>query len=146
VGDSIMLSASARYYDTLSMCGVTDAKVGRQLSEGIPVVASHAPYPSTVIVHLGTNGTVTSSQLDSLLRYVSGVPRVVLVTVQLNGARSWEAADNAAIKAAAGRWANVRIADWNAVSEGHGSWFGADSIHLTSSGAQAYASTIAAAL
>lgn len=146
VGDSIMLSASSQYYGTLTMCGTTDAKVGRQLSEGISVVASHAPYPDTVIIGLGTNGTVTTSQVDQILQLVSNVPRVVLVTVQLNGTRSWQDSVNAELWAASERWANVTIADWYGASQGHSGYFSSDSIHITSSGAQAYAATIAAAL
>lgn len=144
VGDSIMLGASSQYYGTLTMCGTVDAKVGRQMSEGVPVVASHAPYPSTVIVHLGTNGSIAG--LDTILGYLQGVPRVVLVTVQLNGTRSWESADNAAIRAAAASRSNVVLADWYAASSGHSNYFISDHIHLTATGAQAYAATIAAAL
>jgi len=144
VGDSIMLGASSQYYGTLTMCGTVDAKVGRQMSEGVSVVASHAPYPSTVIVHLGTNGSVAG--LDTILNYLGGVPRVVLVTVQLNGTRSWEGPDNSAIRAAAASRGNVILADWYAASSGHPEYFISDRIHLTSTGAQAYAATIAAAL
>jgi hypothetical protein len=144
VGDSIMLGASSQYYGTLTMCGTVDAKVGRQMSEGVSVVASHAPYPNTVIVHLGTNGSVAG--LDTILGYLQGVPRVVLVTVQLNGTRSWESADNAAIRAAAASRSNVVLADWYAASSGHSNYFISDHIHLTATGAQAYAATIAAAL
>lgn len=146
VGDSIMLSASSQHYGTLSMCGTVDAKVGRQLSAGISVVASHAPYPNTVVIALGTNGTVTAGQVDEILRLVSNVPKVVLVTVQLNGTRSWQDSVNAELRAAAGRWANVSIADWYGASQGHPEYFSSDQIHITSSGAQAFASTIASAL
>lgn len=146
VGDSIMLGASSQYFGTLSMCGEVDAKVGRQLSEGISVVASHAPYPATVVIGLGTNGPVTAGEVDSILQLVSNVPKVVLVTVQLNGTRSWQDSVNAELRAAAGRWANVSIADWYGASQGHPEYFRDDRIHITSSGAQAYAASIAAAL
>jgi len=146
VGDSIMLGASSQYYGTLSMCGTVDAKVGRQMSAGASTVAAHAPYPSTVVVHLGTNGTVSAGEVDAVLGLLSGVPRVVLVTVQLNGTRSWEGSVNAELQAAAGRWGNVRIADWYGASSGQPGYFSGDRIHISSSGAQAYAATIAAAL
>ena len=72
--------------------------------------------------------------------------RVVVVTVQLNGTRAWESSVNGELWAAAGRWANVRIADWYGASSGHPGYFSGDSIHLSSSGAQAYAGVVAAAL
>jgi lysophospholipase L1-like esterase len=77
---------------------------------------------------------------------VSTVPRVVLVTVQLNGTRSWEGSVNTELRAASGRWGNVRIADWYGASSGHPEYFSGDRIHISSSGAQAYAAAIAAAL
>lgn len=146
VGDSIMLGASPQYHDVLSMCGTVDAKVGRQMSAGAGVVASHAPFPSTVVVHLGTNGTTNAGEIDAVLGQLTGVGRVVLVTVQLNGTRSWEASVNAELHRAAQRWGNVRIADWYAASAGHGDYFSDDRIHISSAGARAYAATIAAAL
>ena len=146
VGDSIMLGASSQYYGTLTMCGTVDAKVGRQMSAGASTVAAHAPYPSTVIVGLGTNGYTNAGEIDAVLSLLSGVPRVVVVTVQLNGTRAWESSVNGELWAAAGRWANVRIADWYGASSGHPGYFSGDSIHLSSSGAQAYAGVVATAL
>jgi hypothetical protein len=146
VGDSIMLGASPQYYDVLSMCGTVDAVVGRQMAAGAGVVGAHAPFPSTVVVHLGTNGYTNAGEIDAVLSQLAGVPRVVLVTVQLNGSRAWEGSVNGELHAAAGRWGNVRIADWFGASAGHPEYFSGDRIHITSSGAQAYAATIAAAL
>lgn len=146
VGDSIMLGASSQYYGTLSMCGTVDAQVGRQMAAGAATVAAHAPFPPTVVVHLGTNGTVSAGEVDAVLGQLTGVSRVVLVTVQLNGTRSWEGPVNAELRAAAGRWGNVVIADWYGASSGHPDYFSGDRIHITSAGAQAYAGTIAAAL
>jgi len=146
VGDSIMLGASSQYYGTLSMCGTVDAVVGRQVAAGAGVVGAHAPFPSTVVVHLGTNGYTNAGEIDAVLSQLAGVPRVVLVTVQLNGTRAWEGPVNGELHAAAGRWGNVRIADWHAASSGHPEYFSGDDIHITAAGAQAYAATIAAAL
>ncbi|HEY8545036.1 MAG TPA: hypothetical protein VIL36_08310 [Acidimicrobiales bacterium] len=146
VGDSIMLGASPQYHDVLSMCGTVDAVVGRQMSAGAGVVAGHRPFPSTVVVHLGTNGFTNAGEVDAVLSQLAEVPRVVLVTVQLNGTRAWEGPVNAELHAAAQRWGNVRIADWYAASSGHPEHFSGDRIHITAAGAQAYAATIAAAL
>jgi hypothetical protein len=77
---------------------------------------------------------------------LAGVPRVVLVTVQLSGARSWEAQANGEIRATAGRYANVAVADWKAASDGHPDFTRSDGIHMSPAGAGSYAATIAAAL
>jgi lysophospholipase L1-like esterase len=145
LGDSVMLGASSAYFGTLTMCGEVDAEVGRQASAGAGVLQAHGAFPDTVVVHLGTNGTTNAGELDAMLQVVAAVPRVVLVNVQLNGTRPWEASVNAEIAAAVGRWPNVRLADWYAASAGHPDWF-RDGLHLTAPGAEAYAATIAAAL
>ena len=113
---------------------------------GARAVRAHAPYPGAVVVHLGSNGTVDRADLDALLGELRDVPEVVLVTVQLRGGRSWEGQANGEITAARSRWPNVRVADWKAASDPHPEYTGEDGIHLSSSGAQAYAATIAAAL
>ena len=146
IGDSVMLGASPSYMGTLTMCGTVDATVSRQMSEGPAVVRSHAPYPGTVIIHLGTNGTVNAADVDAMMQALEGVPTVVLTTVQLNGGRSWQGQANGEIRAAAGRWPNARIADWEAASAGHPEYFSGDGIHLSAAGAQAYANTLASAL
>jgi len=146
VGDSVMQAASPRYYDVLSMCGTVDAAVSRQWGGAAGVIRSHSPYPDEVVIHMGTNGFTSPADVDSVLQPLADVPGVVLVTVQLNGTRRWEASENAEIAAAAGRWPNVRIADWKAVSDGHPEYFRSDRIHPTRPGALAYAGVIAGAL
>jgi hypothetical protein len=143
VGDSVMLAASE--YGALTMCATIDAIVSRQASEGPAAVAAHAPYPSAVILHLGTNGTVSHADIDAMMGALRGVPAVVLVTVQLNGLRPWEDQANQEIAAAADRWPNVRLADWKAASSGHPEYFREDGFHPTLAGAQAYATTITSA-
>jgi lysophospholipase L1-like esterase len=145
IGDSVMLGASPQYYDTLTMCGTVDATVSRAWSSAASALQGR-PLPDRVVVHLGTNGYTDAGEIDAVLSQLAGVPRVVLVTVQLNGSRAWEGSVNGELHAAAGRWGNVRIADWFGASAGHPEYFSGDRIHITSSGAQAYAATIAAAL
>jgi lysophospholipase L1-like esterase len=146
IGDSVMQAASPKYYNLLGMCAVVDATVSRSWGAGSSAVRNHAPYPDRVVIHLGTNGFTNAGEIDATLRALADVPRVVLVTVQLNGTRRWEAPVNAEIRAAATRWSNVRIADWQAVSAGHPEFFRSDRIHPTHPGATAYANVIAAAL
>ena len=138
-----MLAAST--YGVLSACGAVDATVSRQASEGVAAVQAHAPYPGAVVIHLGTNGTVNPGDLDAMLGALQSVPTVVLVTVQLNGLRSWEDQANGAVVAAADRWPNARLADWKAASNGHPEYFREDGYHPSLEGAQAYATVIMSA-
>jgi len=145
IGDSVMQAAAPQYYDTLSMCGTVDATVSRAWSSAATTVQGRR-LPDRVVVHLGTNGYTDAKELDAVLSRLAAVPRVVLVNVQLNGSRRWEAPVNAAIGAAVQRWPNVRLADWQAASDGHREYFRSDNIHPSQAGAQVYADVIAAQL
>jgi hypothetical protein len=123
------------------------AAVSRQWYQGVQVVstlaASHE-LPPTLIFALGTNGTVTASQVDQLVAAATGVRHIVLVTVRVP--RSWEAPDNAVIVSSPGRHPGlITIADWYSASAGHPSWFASDGVHLNPLGAQAFASVLLAA-
>lgn len=145
IGDSVMLGASPQYLNVLGMCGSVDAEQSRQFSSARAAVAAHAPYPAAVVIHLGNNGTVDRGDVDAVLTELARVPRVVLVTVQLRGTRSWEGQANGEIRAAADRFPNVAVADWKAASDGHPEYTRDDGIHLAPAGGGPYAATIAAA-
>jgi hypothetical protein len=146
IGDSVMLGASPQYLNTLSMCGTVDAELSRQFSGAPAAVAAHAPYPAAVVVHLGNNGTVDRDDVDAVMAHLAGVSRVVFVTVQLSGTRPWEGQANGEIRAIAGRYPNVVVADWKAASDGHPDYTRGDGIHMSPAGAGVYAATIAAVL
>ncbi len=146
IGDSVMLGASPQYLNTLSMCGTVDAEQSRQFSGAPAAVAAHAPYPEAVVVHLGNNGTVDRGDVDRVMSQLGGVRRVVFVTIQLRGTRSWEGQANGEIRAAADRYPNVAIADWKAASDGRPDYTRSDGIHMSPAGGPVYAATIAAAL
>jgi hypothetical protein len=146
IGDSVMLGASPQYLNTLSMCGTVDAELSRQFSGAPAAVAAHAPYPAAVVVHLGNNGTVDRDDVDAVMAHLADVSRVVFVTVQLSGTRPWEGQANGEIRAIAGRYPNVVVADWKAASDGHADYTRGDGIHMSPAGAGVYAATIAAVL
>jgi hypothetical protein len=140
VGDSVMLGASnalSRQFPGI----VIDAKVGRQFSEGVEIVkalAARGSIPGTVIVHLGTNGTVSAARCDELMRLLAG-QRVVLVNLHVP--RPWEAQNNDVLAACAARH-GATIVDWHTNAVG----LAPDGYHLGGSGPAAYATLVAAAL
>ena len=147
LGDSVMIAAGPALFDVLSMCGVVDAVESRQVRNAGPAasVAASSGAPA-VVVHLGTNGPVTAAQVDGVLAPLSGVPRVVLVTIQTSGTRAHQGPVNAELRAAASRWRNVRVADFEAATSGQPALFASDGIHLGRAGAQVYAQVIAGAM
>jgi hypothetical protein len=145
-----MLGAGPPYQNTLSMCATVDAVENRQMSAGDDVALAYGgALPMVVVVGLGNNGWTDAAEIDAVVAALPGVPRIVLVTVQLSGGRDWQEPVNAEIRAAAGRHpGRVVIADWEAASAGHPEWFARDGIHIAGNpaGALAYAVVVAAAL
>jgi lysophospholipase L1-like esterase len=143
IGDSVMIDIQPAL--SRDIAGVTvNGKVSRQFATGVQIIASlraAGRLPPTVIVELGTNGTVTAPRFDAMMAAAQGAERVVFCTVHVP--RSWEAGDNAVIRAGVARYSNTRLADWAALSQGHPEWFAPDGYHLTVTGARALAALIA---
>lgn len=145
IGDSILLDVEP--YLTADLPGVSvDGEVSRQFDAGIATVRADRAAGSlgnVLVVELGTNGTVTASDVDAMMQAAAGVRRVLFVNVDVP--RPWTAPDNAVLADGVARYPGIaRLADWNALAEGHPGWFTADQVHLTPPGAQALAALIAA--
>jgi hypothetical protein len=136
VGDSIMLSSS----DELAPYGVgVDAEVGRQFSEGLPVVrrlVRREELPRNLIVHLGTNGYVQPEDCDKLVALAPG-RRIFLTSIRVP--RDWQDPNNDVLNACAARYDRVFMLRWAAESRNHPEWFASDGYHLNATGQQAYA-------
>jgi Fe-Mn family superoxide dismutase len=121
VGDSVMLGARSQ----LQRRGIAvDATVSRQLASGTALLRSlkaSGNLPSRVVVHLGTNGPVSASEVRSLLSVLRDRARVVVLTLKVP--RSWESGNNAVIKSVARRFRNVTVVDWHWWGSRHGGWF-----------------------
>jgi hypothetical protein len=144
VGDSVMLGARS----ALERRGIAvDATVSRQLANGtslLRTLKASGSLPAKVVVHLGTNGPVTASQVESLLSVLRDRARVVLLTLKVP--RSWESGNNAVLKSVAGRFRNVTVVDWHWWGARHAGWFWGDGYHLRPGGATAYSRLVAKAL
>lgn len=145
VGDSIMLGAAAALDEALP--GVTiDAAVSRQIGATVDLLRARQASGSlgeVVIVHLGNNGYASPERVAELLDILAGVPRVVLVNTAVP--RSWAGPNNATLSAAAPRYPNVVLVDWQTASAGNYGLFWDDGVHLRPEGASYFASLIAAA-
>jgi hypothetical protein len=145
VGDSVMLGAAGEIRRVVGNVEV-DAQVSRQVSAGLSLLTAYrnsGRLGGMVVVQLGNNGTFTAAQFDAIMN-VAGGRRVVFMTVKVP--RAWEAPNNAVIRAGVSRHPNAVLADWKGASASHPEYFGSDGIHLTRSGAQAYARMIADAV
>jgi hypothetical protein len=144
IGDSVMEGAQQAV--EAAVPGVTvDAAVSRQFHDAIGILThddSVGTPPVTVVVALGTNGHVTSQEIDSFMR-AAGELEVYFVTVRVP--RLWESEVNVTLHAAPTRWPNAHVIDWHDYANGHDGWFVNDGFHLTAAGQQAYAAFIARA-
>ncbi len=144
VGDSVMLGASPRLLPALGRGAVIDAHVSRQFDAGARIVRMRvaALRPRTVVIHLGNNGFVPFAGLESLLKSLRSIPRVVLVNVRVP--LRWQDSVNGALAYSARRYANVVLVDWHDASGGSGLL--ADGTHTTPTGARLYARMISRAV
>ncbi|UGS36886.1 SGNH/GDSL hydrolase family protein [Capillimicrobium parvum] len=136
IGDSVLLGAVPQ----VARAGYeVDAKGCRRIDQGLAILRQRRnSLPGFVVLALGTNASVTTSDIRRALTIV-GPDRVLgLVTPRETGGGS--GADAAAVRAAGRRWpSRVRVVDWVAYSAGHSSWFAGDGIHLGAGGASGMA-------
>ena len=147
IGDSVMLGAAnalqARLGDPLWL----DAKQNRQFSDGVDTLSAlrdSGQLGTTVVVQLGTNGTVDPGAFDDMMQTLAGARRVVIVTAKVP--RPWEDQVNSTLTDGAKRYKNAVLLDWHTIGGAHPEYFYDDAIHLRPEGATAYAELIATAI
>ncbi|MCS7083596.1 MAG: acyltransferase [Aquificaceae bacterium] len=140
IGDSVMLGASdyirKRYPNV-----ILDAKVGRQARELPELLKSHRENLlncKNLILHLGTNGVVKSSQLKTALAEVPPDVKIYIITV--NAPVSWKKQVNKTLESISAEQ-KYELLRWDEFK--NPSFFAKDRIHLTSSGIRAYTELIA---
>jgi lysophospholipase L1-like esterase len=147
MGDSVFLGTTAAIPRALPEWLVTyDAVGSRRLAQAIDVLAARrGEIGEAVVVQLGNNfiegerGTY-ATQIDEAMAVLADVPRVVWVTV--SEVSPTRVAINEAIRDAATRWPNLRVADWAPIIATFPglTW---DGLHLTPDGRREMATLIA---
>ncbi|WP_273846145.1 hypothetical protein [Rubrobacter calidifluminis] len=146
VGESVMLDAVPYLERDIPDLVAVDARVGLQVEPAIGILErlrSRGLTGGVVVVHLGTNGTITPREFDTIMRVLDGARGVVFVDDA--APRPWIPPNNAVISAGVRRYpARAVLVDWHAASAGHPEYFAPDGVHLTPLGARLYASLVAA--
>jgi hypothetical protein len=138
IGDSTMLFA----LPSLASEGFeVNAHGCRQFSEALTLMRglSHLHLlPHLVVIALGADGSVTASDIRQTIEILGRGRVLFLVTPRELGGGS---GSDARVVRDEGRWRRpqVHVLDWVSYSQGHGSWFQPDGLHLTFSGAAAFA-------
>lgn len=143
VGASVMLAAEPALEHQLG--AKVDAAVGRQPTTIIDRLAAYRAadaLPAEVVVQIGDNGPVWSSDLTRLRQVLRGVRRVVLVNTRES--TSWEGEVNNALVGAVRTWPQATVADWHSASSDPSLLY--DGAHPDPAGQAVYARILAAAL
>jgi hypothetical protein len=146
VGDSVLLGARDALRRLIPRTTL-DATISRQPYQLIDRVKERervGRLASVLVIHTGTNGIPDVADLHDLLRSLSDLKRIVLVTVR--SPVPWADASNHNIAEAAKGMSNVVVADWASASAGQRGDFYPDGTHLTPKGAALFARTIAEAI
>ena len=148
VGDSVMLDYQTPLEADIPGVDV-EAAVSRQWGAGEELLAqlkAEGRLGAEVIVALGTNGPITSTDFSDMMAVLQGASRIVFVNVHVD--RPWQDPNNAVLAQGAASYPRVVIADWATLAADNPGWFGSDGTHLAidGTGAQALASLITSTL
>jgi peptidoglycan/LPS O-acetylase OafA/YrhL len=139
IGDSVMIDVTPHLEEAFNKVDV-DAKIGRQFREAEEIVQqkkSTGSLGDIVIIELGANGPLSDKKMCSLIEQI-GIDRdVYMITTRVP--KPWQQEVNESIKRVAGNFENVKVVDWFSFSESHLEYIGNDGVHLTLTGAEAYA-------
>ena len=138
VGDSSMLLA----LPALSRVGYkANARGCRQFAEGLRILRDtkrRHQLPHLVVLALGADAAVSAGQINQAKKVLGPKRKLGLVTPRETG--GGESKDAEVIRNAGRRDpVRVKVLDWVHYSAGHTSWFQPDGLHLTFSGAKAFA-------
>lgn len=142
IGDSVVLGARSAIKDAIPGARV-DAKVSRMpggFTGRVKKLDRRDKLANVVVVHPATNGVINAKILRGILDPLTDYERVVIVNASVP--RSWEKQNNKVIAKVTPDYPNVVVADWKSASDGRSDYFVSDGVHLTGSGAAAFAEVI----
>ena len=104
------------------------------------VTALHRTLGDVLIVYVGYNESSSGYRkgIDRIMRSALAQGAKGVVWVTLREQRDIYRQTNAVIRAAAKRWPQLYVADWNAFSDGK-PWFSSDGLHMGATGAEGLA-------
>ena len=142
IGDSTMIFA-VPYIGHHGM--QANARGCRMWSEGLALIRKRKhqhTLPHLVVMGLGANWVITRSDIEAAVRLL-GPKRVLglIAPLEEGGGTSSDAYN---VRRAGRRHRNrVKVLDWPRFSGRHGHWFSGDGLHMSYTGASAYARFIA---
>jgi peptidoglycan/LPS O-acetylase OafA/YrhL len=144
-GDSVILGIRTALSEIRPLL-VVNARVGRAAPELLQEMSQDLEKAagSTVVMDLGNNDLLTEETVRAIFELVTESPKVVIVNTAVP--RPYRDANNTLVAELAAQYSNVRVVDWNAISDGHPEYFAPDGVHLVPTGVSAYVIAIDEAL
>jgi peptidoglycan/LPS O-acetylase OafA/YrhL len=145
VGDSVILGIRHELSGRRDV-GLINAHVGRQAPELIEVLNKDKSRMAgaPIIVNMGNNNRLAESEVVSIFEAIKDQPQIIVVNTAVP--RGWKDENNSLIAQVAANYQNVRIVDWNKISDGRPEYFAPDGVHLVPTGIAVYVDAILAEL
>jgi peptidoglycan/LPS O-acetylase OafA/YrhL len=140
-GDSVILGIRNELSNRRQV-GLINAHVGRQAPELIEVLNKDKArmQGAPIIVNMGNNNRLGESEVVSIFEAIKDQPQIIVVNTAVP--RGWKDENNSLIQQVASGYQNVKIVDWNAISQGHPEYFAPDGVHLVPTGISVYVDAI----
>jgi peptidoglycan/LPS O-acetylase OafA/YrhL len=140
-GDSVILGIRTSLNEVAPV-SLINARIGRQAPELLEVMKRDKALAGTspVIFNLGNNGLLKADDVKEIFELVKSQPSAIVVNTAVP--RPWRDSNNTLISQIASQYSNVRIIDWNSISDGHPEYFAPDGVHLVPAGVAAYVAEI----
>ena len=141
VGDSVILGIRHELSGRRDV-GLINAHVGRQAPELIEVLNKDKSRMTgaPIIVNMGNNNRLAETEVVSIFEAIKDQPQIIVVNTAVP--RGWKDENNSLIAQVAASYQNVKIVDWNKISEGHPEYFAPDGVHLVPTGIAVYVDAI----
>ena len=140
-GDSVILGIRTSLNEVTPV-SLINARIGRQAPELLDVMKrdKKTAGDSPVIFNLGNNGLLQEAVVREIFELVKSQSSIIVVNTAVP--RPWRDSNNSLVKKVASQYSNVRLIDWNSISEGRPEYFAPDGVHLVPAGVAAYVSEI----
>jgi hypothetical protein len=135
-GDSVILGIRTSLNEVAPV-SLINARIGRQAPELLEVMKRDKALAGTspVIFNLGNNGLLSPEVVKEIFELLKSQPSIIVVNTAVP--RPWRESNNALVSQTASQYSNVRVIDWNSISNGHPEYFAPDGVHLVPAGVAA---------
>jgi peptidoglycan/LPS O-acetylase OafA/YrhL len=140
-GDSVILGIRTSLNEVTPV-SLINARIGRQAPELLDVMKRDKDVAgdSPIIFNLGNNGLLQEQVVREIFELVKSQSSIIVVNTAVP--RPWRDSNNSLLSQVASQYPNVRVIDWNSISEGRPEYFAPDGVHLVPAGVEAYVSEI----